>query len=312
MLFEAAGLIIGLIVLVKASEGAVNSAIITAKALRVSEMFIGLALLSFATSLPELAVNVLSALNGNSIIGFSNLIGANISDIAVLFGILGIITTFKIPIKERDGILEIFLFTGIVAVFVLIFGFVGIVFGIFLLCMFYLFINRLIKEGFKANGNIKENRIPTLVALKNIGKIILFIAIVVIAAHVVTSSAFSIASSLGIMPSLIGATIISLGTTLPEISVSVAAIRKKNVSLAIGNAVGSLVANLTLILGISALLSNAIVLDAGAKIAILFMLLTYAVFYILIHDRVFNFAKSLIMLSLYSIFLITMFVVGVL
>ena len=178
--------------------------------------------------------------------------------------------------------------------------------------MFYLFINRLIKEGFKADGIVKRNGIPALIALKNIGKILVFIFIVVISAHIVTSSAFSMASSLGILQSFIGATIIALGTTLPEISVSLAAIRKKNVSLAIGNAVGSLVANLTLILGISALLSNAIVLDVGAKIAVMFMLLTYAVFFVLIHDGVFNFKKSMVLFSLYAVFLITMFAVGVL
>ncbi len=312
MLFEVAGLLIGLVVLVKASEGAINSAIVTAKSLRISEIFVGLALLSFATSLPELAVNILSAINGNPIMGFSNIIGANISNIAVLFGILGVITTFKIPQKEIEGILEIFLFTGLIALFILVFGFVGIVFGLFLLCMFYLFIHRLIKEGFRANGAGRKNGIPTLVALKHIGKMLGFVAFVVIAAHVVTSSAFSIASSLGIMQSFIGLTIISLGTTLPEISVSVAAIRKKNISLAIGNAVGSLVANLTLILGITAILSNGIILDAGTKAAIMFMLLVFTVFYILIHDGVFNFSKSLVMFSLYIVFLIIMFIVGVL
>ncbi|MBI4162263.1 MAG: sodium:calcium antiporter [Candidatus Aenigmarchaeota archaeon] len=312
MLFEAAGLIIGLVVLVKASEGAINSSIVTSKLLGLSEMFVGLVVLAFATSLPELAVNILSAINGNSIIGFSNLIGANVANIAVLFGILGIITTFKIPAKELEGILEIFLLTGIIALFILVFGFVGKVFGLFLLCMFYLFMNRLFKEGFRANGNARKNGIPTLVALKNIGKILGFIALVIIAAHVVVSSALSMSSSFGIMQSFIGATIISLGTTLPEISVSVAAIRKKNVSLAIGNAVGSLVANLTLILGVSALLSSSIVLDAGAKIAVLFMLLAYAVFYVVIHDKVFTPVKSVILFGVYILFLISMIVVGVL
>jgi len=185
----------------------------------------------------------------------------------------------------------------ILGVFVFVLGEISVVFGIFALCLFFLFTRKMAKKNMHING-AKSKGIPTLVALTNISKIIIYALIVVASAYAVTTSAARIASHYSIMESFIGAAIIGLGSSLPELSVSVQAIRRKNV-------------NLGFVLGITAVFSPVFV-DVGTKTAILFMIAASAVLYAMLRSRKFDMKKSLIMILVYIAFWVTMFIVGVL
>ena len=310
MFLEFALLIMGSFILVKSSKAGVKSSIITAKALGIGELFIGFALLAFATSLPEFMVNIISILDGEPVIGISTLIGSSISDITLVFAAMGIVASFAISKNDLDEISEILLLACILGVFVFVLGEISVVFGIFALCLFFLFTRKMAKKNMHING-AKSKGIPTLVALTNISKIIIYALIVVASAYAVTTSAARIASHYSIMESFIGAAIIGLGSSLPELSVSVQAIRRKNVDLAIGNAIGSLMVNLGFVLGITAVFSPVFV-DVGTKTAILFMIAASAVLYAMLRSRKFDMKKSLIMILVYIAFWVTMFIVGVL
>ena len=309
MFLEFALLAMGIFILAKSSKAVVKSSIVVAKTLGISEIFIGFALLAFATSLPEFMVNIISIINGQPTIGISTLMGSNISDITIIFAAMGIVASFAVSKSDLDEIAEILLLACILGIFVFILGELNAVFGVFALCLFFLFTRKMAKNKMHING-AKSNGIPTLVALTHIAKIILYAAVVVASAYFVTVSAARIASYYNIMESFLGAAIIGLGSSLPEMSVSVQAMRRKNVSLAIGNAVGSLMVNLGFILGITAVFSPVIV-DAGTKITIAYMVAASAILYAMLRGRKFGMKKSLVMILIYIAFWITVFIVGV-
>jgi len=300
MIFDIILLVIGLILLVKFSSVTIQNAVKLSRLTGVSEMTIGFILIAVSTSIPELTIAIISSLRGEGLLSFGNLVGANISNLALIFGILGLIG-FAIKKKDLIEIYEAVLLTSVVAVFAIALRRIDLAFGVFLLIVFYVFAKGAIKSGI--NGKGKFSGLETIEITKAIFYVIVSVAVVIISAKIVTDSSIGLAQSLGIAESLIGATILALGTSLPELSVGIMAIRKGNVGLAVGDGLGSIVANLTLVLGIAALIHP---MDIGfSQVSLLWMLLIVNCIFILLASRLkFGKKEGAALLAIYILYLL--------
>jgi cation:H+ antiporter len=308
MVLEFFLLILGFVVLVKSSDIVIGRAITLSQLTGISGLTIGFIFLAITTSLPELAVTVISALRGEGILGVATLFGANIADIAFVFALMTLFGSFIIVGKDFQRILHAVMITSVIAIISLSLGRLDFTFGIFALFIFYLFSSSIVREGFPIGG--KEA--PRLITLEVVNCILIIIAgitVVIISAKVITDSAIAIANLLNVCESLIGATILPIGTTLPEAAVCIAALKKMNIELAVGNIIGSLVANLALILGLGAAIS-VIVLGPVVKASIIFLLITNVVFLVMAKKGKFGLTHGAILLLIYFIYLVSMFLIG--
>ena len=303
MIFEALAFSIALIVLAKSSSITIEKAVKLSQLSGINQIAVGFIFIAVATSLPELSIAIISSLQGEGILSVGNLVGANITNIALIIGLASLVG-FNLGKIFSARIEQAVIATAVIAFFMLVLGKISLVFGIFCVVLFYLFLSSVMKDGFVVgNGN---DKIKILEKLKAAIYLLLAVSVVVISAFVVTDSAVKLSRILGIAESLIGATVVAMGTTLPELSVGIAAIRKRNISILVGDLVGSLVTNLTLILGIVAVI-NPLAIDKGIFAALASFIAISLVFLLLSYRMKFGFREGFILLSLYTIYLIVMF-----
>lgn len=249
-------LIIGFVILIKGADVFVDGASSIAGNFKVSKMLIGLTIVAFGTSAPELAVSIKSMISGNQDIVFGNVIGSNILNILLILGTSALFHSLtvknntvkkELPITMLITTLFVVLMSdnifdkGMVNSFTRSDGFV-------LLLFFLVFIYYLISM---ARHKIDEDSDEVYMSL---GKAFLFtvggIVAIVLGSNFVVDSASKIAAALGVSEKMISLTIIALGTSLPELVTSVTATRKGEYDIAIGNVVGSNIFNIGLVIGI--------------------------------------------------------------
>ena len=248
-------LLVGFLFLVKGADWFVEGAAGIARKLGIPQLIIGLTIVAMGTSMPEAAVSITAALNNNAGITIGNIVGSNILNILIILGITAVIT--NVAIQKSTLLYEIPFMIGITAL-LLVFGLTGssitFIEGVVFLLLFiaflvYLFI--MSKKGeVQEEGEIKD--IP-------VWKCLLFIGIgvmVVKGSDFAVSGASWIARFFGMSERFIGLTIVAFGTSLPELVTSVAAARKGNAGIAIGNIVGSNIFNILFVIGITALICN--------------------------------------------------------
>jgi cation:H+ antiporter len=255
--------IIGFALLIKSADILVSGASAIAKALRVSDMVIGLTIVSFGTSMPELIVSVFSAIKGNADIAIGNILGSNVANILLILGVAAIL--YPLPIKENTMLSEIpfslaaALLLGFLANAALLVDTPELMLSrldgsmlLFFFLLFMLYIYRLALQGVTVE-NTPEAGTPLVFP-----KAILFVIVGVIGLFLggkwVVDGAVRIATALGVSESLIGLTIVAVGTSLPELVTSAVAAYKKNTDIAVGNVVGSNIFNILWILGLSAVI----------------------------------------------------------
>ncbi len=269
-------LILGMVFLIKGADFFVEGSSNIAKALKIPSLIIGLTLVSIGTSAPELSVSVTSAIQGLNDLSFGNVIGSNIFNILIVVGISAII--HPIVVKKEMFRFDLPIYLGI-CVLLLLFAFLGsssyelslwesiVIFSLFFLYMIFL-IFRGLKDS-KKNKNIEEEEVVTEEIIDDsfMGKIkkiwkkkpwwlnLLLVAIgllgIIFGGNFVVDSASSLAISFGMSEALVGLTIVSIGTSLPELVTSMVAAKKGENDIAVGNAVGSCIFNIVLILGLS-------------------------------------------------------------
>ncbi len=254
-------LILGFVLLIKGADFLVMGATSIAKIFEISDLIVGLTIVAFGTSMPELVVNIFASTQGNSDIAIGNIVGSNIFNILVILGISSLIypllvtkntVWIEIPLTlaaalilgllANDYIITKSNFRGLTRIDALI---LLIIFACFL---YYVFLIARKKE--KSHDNATESKQFTLtksIIIVAIGFVGLFIG-----AKLVVDNAVSLATKLGVSQSLIALTIVAAGTSLPELATSAVAAYKKNSDIAVGNIVGSNIFNIFLILGISA------------------------------------------------------------
>ena len=259
MLIQILLFIAGLLLLVKGADWLVGGASALAKKYNISDLAIGLTIVAFGTSAPEMIVNIFAAKDAHYDVVMGNIIGSNIFNLFFILGIAGIITPLVVQVSTVWKEIPLSLFAAIILL-LLANNFFGIsdptistIDGIFLLCVFAGFLFYVYKQ-MKA-----ENYVPSEIShvpMSNL-KITLFIlgglGGLIAGGKLVISSSVDIAHAMGISEKIIGLTIVAAGTSLPELATSVVAALKKKCDIAVGNVIGSNIFNIFLILATSSL-----------------------------------------------------------
>ncbi|MFH2028176.1 MAG: calcium/sodium antiporter [Nanoarchaeota archaeon] len=289
MIIESIIFFVALVFLVMGSDYFVKSAALIAERFGVSEFVIGLTVVALGTSIPELASSIVAAIENETQIIIGNVVGSNIANIGLIVGVATVIRVMrtKREMVERDG--HIMLFAGFLFLAFAINGVISKIEAGILLLFYLVYMAFLleIKPEFKEQYNFRSFlryffRFKYLVTIKNkafsirdgrrkknkeevirkfelgllkdLFTLILGGAAVVLGAKYVVEEAIFFAEIFNVPSALIGITLIAVGTSLPELSVSIAAIRKGYANIAIGNIVGSNIANIFLIIGVSGLI----------------------------------------------------------
>ncbi|MDD2549679.1 MAG: calcium/sodium antiporter [Bacteroidales bacterium] len=261
MILDVILLIIGLVLLVYGANWLVDGASSVAAKLGVSAMVVGLTVVAFGTSMPELVVNIMSSVKGSSGLAIGNVVGSNTINILIVLGVSALIR--PIAVKRSTIRVEIpySLFAAamlfLLANDVLIDGasesVLSRIDGIVLLSFLGLFFY----YTYFSSKSEKNPHIPDVKVRKTWLSILLILAGIVglyFGGQLIVDSAIQIAQSLGIPDSIIGLTVVALGTSLPELVTSAVAACKGNIDIAVGNVLGSNIFNIFMVLGVSSLI----------------------------------------------------------
>ncbi|MBN1159988.1 MAG: calcium/sodium antiporter [Candidatus Diapherotrites archaeon] len=298
-------LVVALAILSKSSNWVVDSSVMLARFLRISEFTIGFLVIAVVTSLPELLVSAFAAMAGSGNLAVANVIGSNIANIAFVLGIAAVFGTIHFRRGAIGENAEVLLIITIIPLLLLNSETLGLRGGIILLTTFILYSIYLYR-----NSNTKKHTFVEVKDGQGLAKnallFILGIALVLISAQYVVTAAVDVAKDLGISDAVIGLTVIAFGTSIPELATTIAAVRKGKSSLAVGNIIGSCVANLTLVLGISAILGVLTISLGTFSTSITFLVgITIFLWYILFKNKGISTLQGLFMVTVYLLFIIT-------
>lgn len=273
--------IIGFVILIKGADMLVSGSSSIAKRYGLSDMVVGLTIVSFGTSLPELIINIISSLKGESELAIGNVFGSNVANLLLILGITALIC--PLPIRRNTVLTEIpfsliaTLLVGFLANATLIDDrkelYISRIDGGILLFFFVLFMAYIYNI---ARTNRDEAHPEEDEEELTVGKAILYILIGVIGLFFggkwVVDGAVDMAQHLGLSSSFIGLTVVAFGTSLPELVTSATAAYHRNIDIAVGNVVGSNIFNLLWILGVTALI-NPLPFDVVSNSDIVMMIL---------------------------------------
>ena len=264
-------LAVGFAFLVKGADFFVEGSSSIAKKLKVPPIIIGLTIVAMGTSLPETAVSVTASLVQNNELAVSNVVGSNIFNLMFVIGVCSILT--PIMVQKATVVRDIPLSLGC-ALFLLVLGVSGLgdkagmtlghADGVIFLIVFAGYIFTMVRSAMKARAAGQKVEIEGVEECDNMkelsyGKSILFLivgaAAIAFGGDLTVDTASRIAIELGMSQTLVGLTIVSIGTSLPELVTSVVAARKNEVDMAVGNAVGSNIFNILMVVGISSAIS---------------------------------------------------------
>ena len=253
-------LLIGFLLLVKGADWFVEGASSIAKKIKIPSFVIGLTIVAFGTSAPELAVSVTAALKGSNDIAIGNVVGSNIFNTLVVLGMSAAIMPIIVEkgMIKRDYPMSIFvsLLLGVLAMDTILGKKPGMQIGrgdgIILLLVFAVYMFMTVKAGIQ--NRIEDEPIEELSLWKSILIAVLGLAGIVLGGDWSVDGAKEIARILGMSEALIGLTIVAIGTSLPELVTSIVAARKGENDIAVGNVIGSNIFNILLILGVSSVI----------------------------------------------------------
>jgi cation:H+ antiporter len=260
MLINSLLLVLGLLVLIKGADWMVNGASALAKKYQVSDLVIGLTIVAFGTSAPELVVNVIASTQDYNDIVLGNVLGSNTANLFLILGITGIIyplvvqssTTWReIPLSLLAVVVLYLLANNVfIAGAPVISRLDGVIllvlFGGFMLYIFYLS---------KTDPTPREVVVIEMTAFRMYAFIVIGLAGLIIGGRLIVNNAVKITSLLGLSEKIIGFTIVAVGTSLPELATSVVAAIRKNTNIAVGNIIGSNIFNIFFVLAISSMAS---------------------------------------------------------
>jgi len=282
VLIQLVILVLGLLLLIKGADWLVFGATAIAKKSGLSDLAIGLTVVAFGTSAPELVVNVLASIEAHQEIVFGNIIGSNNFNLLIILGITGLIMPFlvnnstiwkEIPLSFF-AILIVFIMANFINPSELLV--ISRPESVLLLSFFALFVWYVFKQlkadpNEEIDANLSDAFTP-LKPFKAVGYMIFGLIGLMIGGKLMVDTAVDIAQSFGLSEKVIGLTIVAAGTSLPELATSVLAAIKKKTDIAVGNIIGSNIFNLFFILGISGLI-NPLNYDASFNLDLLLLAL---------------------------------------
>jgi len=247
-------LAISLLLIALVSERAIRYVIALSKLLGLSEMAAGFILLSVMTSLPELSVSTLAASMGEGGLSVGNVLGSNVANLTIIIGLAILLskTTIRVRAESNKELVQFLFISSVIPLFIVQRGSLGPVLGIVLLTLFIYF-------GATVSRKTGKNEPDAMIKKEVSGtiwlKFAISVALIILLSKLTVDSSVEIAESIGLPPSIIGATIVGLGTSLPELATTAQALKERLFGMALGNLLGSCITNITLVLGVSSLIS---------------------------------------------------------
>ena len=292
--------IIGGVFLYFGSELLIDNSIIIAAKLNLSKIFIGSTIVALGTSLPEIVVSIIANINGNTNIAIGNIVGSNITNISLVLGVLLLFRSVYIG-KDNKVIFHL-LFLSLLTIlfyFLLRNGSISIFSGLMLIFLFiiYMILSITFFNDIKEKIDDVDSEFP-------IFKIIIGIVLIYFGSNLFIDGAIGISLKLGISDLIIGMTIVALGTSAPELIVSINSLLKKQVDVSIGNIIGSNIINIVFAVGLSSIIKdmyfnyNSLVFYNNYM-----LLLTFLLVISLILFRKINKNFGLLFISIYFVFI---------
>ena len=257
MILSVISFVVGIVLVILGADWLTKGASALARRFNMSELLIGLTIVAIGTSLPELVISTGSALKGSSGLALGNVVGSNIFNGMLILGVTALLCPIKFDAKMLTREIPFNLLASIALVLVsgsmLVGGAPGETItrygGMLLLCFLAIFV----RYTFSITN---DDDVEEAGEMLSVGKVVFFIVIglaaLIFGGNIFVDGATEIARVLGLSEAVIGITIVSAGSSLPELAVSVSAARKGNVGIALGNVLGSNILNIFFILGVSA------------------------------------------------------------
>jgi len=284
---------VGITMLIIGGDVLVRGAVVIADRLGVPTIIIGLTVVAFGTSAPELALNIAAALKGNDELSFGNIIGSNIANIGLILGLSAMLLPLRVNHSVMRRELPMMLVASAVAAVLAVlpfrggewgYGVLSRIDGTVLLMGFVLMMGAIYwsakhpsKPGeLEIEAEIEELRADakTQPAIKGILFILLGLGALVVGGRLSEGAATTIAGAMGMSDEMIGLTVVAVATSLPELATSLAAIRRGQVDIAVGNVVGSNLFNLLLVLGVTGMIGPVDVPNGGYTALAVMMVLS--------------------------------------
>lgn len=255
--------LIGLAFIVKGADWMTDGAASIAKRFGISTLVIGMTIVAIGSSAPEFVVSALAAIKGNTDMAIGNVVGSNIFNILAIMGA----TAFVVPVAATKGNLRNDVPFAVLSSLVVLFAAFDSLFtkdavneisrseGLLMLCMFAVFISytmAIAKKTNNENDNENESEVKLMPLWKSIMWVVIGLALLIFGGNWLVEGASGIASLLGVSQSIIALTIVSVGTSAPELAASLMAAKKGDTAMALGNVVGSVVFNVFFVLGTAA------------------------------------------------------------
>jgi len=296
-----------LLLIMLVSDRIIRYVLAISKALGLSEMAAGFILLSVTTSLPELSVSTVASIVGEGGLSVGNVLGSNIANLTIILGLAILLSRKEVMIKgqSQKELVQFLFISSIIPLFIVQRGSLGPVLGIVLLILFAYFgvtVSRKTESSaFDETPQQQEERNIAVVGIK----FLVGAGLIIILSKFAVDSSIDIAGFIGLPPSIIGATIIGLGTSLPELATTIQALKKGLVNMALGNLLGSCITNITLILGVSSLLSFSPVNVVAVQSIMFYVLLSsLSVWYMVGASERLTKKGAIFLCLIYSIFIL--------
>ncbi|MCB0325481.1 MAG: calcium/sodium antiporter [Bdellovibrionales bacterium] len=305
MITEFLILAVSLAALLYAADNLIETVVSLATRMGMSTMAVGLTVVAIGTSLPEVMASAAAAWKGHPDIAVGNVVGSNICNIGLILGLPALVVpvTCHRAVLRREGLLMIL--ASIVMLVLAVFGGMSRATGLLFLFGFGWFIYQVFRktksnerETSSAENTSDEDAPGSLwTALRSAG----FLGLLLLSSEFLVRSTVSLATDLGVSETVIAITVIALGTSLPELSVSYAAAKRKQGDILVGNILGSNIANILLVLGLSAVISPFAIAPATLYFDIpAMLLLAFVMVAFLWRERGVDRPAGLVLLSLYA------------
>lgn len=264
MILNLLTLIGGLILILLGANGLTDGAASVAKRFKISDLVIGLTIVAFGTSAPELVISVLSSIQGSAEMAIGNVVGSNIFNVLMIIGCTSLVLPMQVGQGTMSKEIPLVILSSLVLTFfandIILDGgernVISRIDGLVLLCFFMIFMRytfAIARNGSEEQS--EEQKVKELPMWKSLAFIIGGLAGLIIGGQLFVDGASGVARSLGVSDSIIGLTLVAGGTSLPELATSITAALKKNSGIAVGNVIGSNLFNIFFVLGCSATIS---------------------------------------------------------
>lgn len=264
MILNLLTLIGGLILILLGANGLTDGAASVAKRFKISDLVIGLTIVAFGTSAPELVISVLSSIQGSAEMAIGNVVGSNIFNVLMIIGCTSLVLPMQVGQGTMSKEIPLVILSSLALTFfandIILDGgeqnVISRIDGLILLCFFMIFMRytfAIARNGSEEQS--EEQKVKELPMWKSLAFIIGGLAGLIIGGQLFVDGASGVARSLGVSDSIIGLTLVAGGTSLPELATSITAALKKNSGIAVGNVIGSNLFNIFFVLGCSATIS---------------------------------------------------------